>query len=287
MKVLVTGANGQVGQALKSCVPGDVHVVAASRTECDLGNPGSIRRVLAEHLPDVVINTAAYTAVDRAESEESQAMSINAVGVGVLAEELQKQGGRLIHISTDFVFDGNISRAYRPNDLPHPLSSYGRSKAAGEVAAGTDALIVRTSWVYAAAGTNFVRTMLRLMRERDEISVVADQIGCPTWAENLAKVLWKLAALNKKGILHHRDAGVASWYDFAGAIQEEALSIGLLNKQIRIIPIRTDQYPTPAIRPAFCLLDDSTTRNLLGDINPHWRESLRKMLNQEMKNSQK
>lgn len=281
MKALITGANGQLGRALAASVPAGWDCAALGRDACDLASEASIRAAVAGHRPDVVLNAAAYTAVDRAESEEPLATAINGTALDTLREELAGYGGRLVHVSTDFVFDGKSSTAYRPADPRQPLSAYGRSKAAGEIAAGPDALIVRTSWVYAAGGANFVRTMLRLMRERKEVRVVADQIGAPTWARGLAETLWALALKGHSGILHHRDAGVASWYDFAVAVQEEALALGLLDRQVPVIPISTAAYPTPAHRPAFSLLDDAATRDLLGDRPPHWRVNLRRMLIEE------
>ncbi|HSG56487.1 MAG TPA: dTDP-4-dehydrorhamnose reductase, partial [Paracoccaceae bacterium] len=231
--------------------------------------------------PDLVINAAAYTAVDRAESEEPLALAVNGGAVAAITAALAETGGRLVHVSTDFVFDGTSSRAYQPADQRNPLSAYGRTKAAGEDAAGPHALIVRTAWVYTAGGANFVRTMLRLMAERDSLAVVADQIGAPTWAPGLAATIWGLVDKGATGIFHHSDAGVASWYDFAVAIQEEALAIGLLARAIPIRPIKTADYPTPALRPAFSLLDCTETRALLADGHTHWRINLRKMLNEE------
>lgn len=281
MKVLVTGAGGQLGRALAVKAPEAIDFSAVSRAECDLSDPASITAAVAAHRPDVLINAAAYTAVDRAESEVELAMRVNGEAVMVMRDALGAYGGRLVQVSTDFVFDGTSSRAYRPEDKRNPLSTYGLSKAAGEDAAGADALIVRTSWVYAAGGGNFVRTMLRLMRERDELSVVHDQLGAPTLARGLAATIWALVAANASGIFHHRDAGVASWYDFAVAIQEEALALGMLSRSIPIHPIPSSAYPVPARRPAFALLDDSATRALLGDAPPHWRVNLREMLKEE------
>ena len=237
-------------------------------------------RVLAER-PDIVINAAAYTAVDKAESEEELALAINGTAVAAMASALREVGGRLVHVSTDFVFDGTSAHAYRPQDARNPLSAYGRTKAAGEDAAGPDALIVRTAWVYAAGGANFVRTMLRLMATRDSLGVVADQIGAPTWAPGLATTIWGLIASRANGVFHHCDAGVASWYDFAVAIKEEALALGMLERAVPIRPITTADYPTPARRPAFSLLDCSATRALLGDEPIHWRTNLRTMLKEE------
>lgn len=281
MKVLVTGATGQVGGAVLKSAPAGFNVLGCSRAECDMSDEYSVRSAICSYRPQIVVNAAAYTAVDRAEEEEPLAMAVNANSVAVIADELKQYGGRLVHLSTDFVFDGTSPRAYTPCDPVRPLSAYGRSKVAGEYAAGADSLIIRTSWVYAAGGANFVNTMLKLMRQRDELRVVADQIGSPTWAAALAQILWGLVISKATGIYHHRDAGVASWYDFAVAIQEEAYSLGMLDKQITILPISTEQYPTPATRPRFSLLDDQNTRALLGDQAAHWRVNLRKMLVEE------
>lgn len=277
MKVLVTGAKGQLGRALAARVPAGIDCLALDRGGCDLADPAAIRTALATHKPDAVINAGAYTAVDRAESEAELARAVNATAVGVLAA----YGAPLVQVSTDFVFGGSQSTPYRPEDARDPLGVYGASKAAGEDGAGDDACVVRTSWVYAAGGGNFVRTMLRLMRECDEVRVVADQIGAPTWASGLADTLWALLGKGARGMFHHRDAGAASWYDFAVAIQEEALVLGLLSRAVPVIPIATADYPTPARRPAYSLLDDSGTRALLGDRPPHWRVNLRKMLHEE------
>ena len=281
MKALITGANGQLGKALTSSCPDGWKCVALDRAALDLTDAGAIGRVIAEHQPDVVFNAAAYTAVDRAESEPALAMAINGAAPGLLAAALARFGGRLVHVSTDFVFDGASGRGYRPDDTRNPLSAYGRTKAAGEDAAGADAIIVRTSWVYTAGHANFVRTMLRLMRERDEVRVVADQIGSPTWAPGLAATLWGLALAGQTGIYHHHDAGVASWYDFAVAIAEEAFDLAILSRIPAIVPITTADYPTPAVRPAFSVLDDTKTRQVLSDRPPHWRSNLRTMLEEE------
>lgn len=283
MKVLVTGAGGQLGRALAATAPDGVAIDAIDVAQLDLTDAAAIRAKILADRPDMVMNAAAYTAVDKAEAEEALAHAINAGAVAAMAQSLGEYGGRLVHVSTDFVFDGASSAAYRPGDARSPISAYGRTKAAGEDAALTcpGALIVRTAWVYTAGGANFVRTMLRLMREKDELRVVADQIGAPTWAPGLARTLWGLAAQGADGLWHHSDAGVASWYDFAVAIQEEALAIGLLDWQVPVIPIPTSAYPTPAARPAFSLLDSSATRAALGDGTVHWRANLRLMLEEE------
>lgn len=281
MKVLVTGATGQVGRALLASVPEHVSARGCSRAELDLRDPAAIAAFIAQERPDIVINAAAYTAVDKAEDEPAVARAINATAVAVLAEALSASGGRLVHLSTDFVFDGLSSRAYQPDDPRNPLSVYGQTKAEGEDALGSNALLVRTGWVYAAGGSNFVRTMLRLMREGDTVRVVADQIGAPTFARGLAKVLWALVGAGAQGTFHHSDAGVASWYDFAVAIQEEALVLGLLANPATIVPVASADFPTRAVRPAFSLLDSSSTRAILGEAVTHWRINLRHMLREE------
>ena len=281
MKVLVTGAGGQLGKALLDSAPEGWKVEGVTRADCDLADEAGLRELIVARAPDLLINAAAYTAVDKAESEVDLAFAINRDAVGVMTYALAETGGRLVHVSTDFVFDGQSSRPYLPEDHRHALSVYGRSKAAGEDALRERDLLVRTAWVYAAEGANFVRTMLRLMRKRDEVRVVADQIGAPTWAPSLADTIWGLAAHNAAGTFHHCDAGVASWYDFAVAIQEEALALGILECTVPVIPIATADYPTPAARPVFSLLDCSKTWKKLENIPAHWRVNLRKMLIEE------
>ncbi len=281
MKVLITGATGQVGRALLSTAPAGAAITATGSAALDIGDTDAVARCVQSIGPDLIINAAAYTAVDRAETEEAAAHRVNAQAVGTLAACARGMGARLVHISTDFVFDGRQTTPYAPGDAPNPLGAYGRTKLAGEAAAGDDALIVRTAWVYAASGANFVATMLRLMAERDTVRVVADQIGTPSWATGLARALWSLAAdQGRTGIYHYTDSGVASWYDFAVAIQEEALANGLLARAVPIIPIATADYPTAARRPAYSVLDTRTTIAALGAPPPHWRTQLRHMLHE-------
>lgn len=281
MKALIFGAGGQVGRALVSRAPDAAEMVALDRSGCDIADRAAIERAVAAAAPDIVFNAAAYTAVDKAESEAEVAARLNGAAPGWLAAAARGVGARVVHISTDFVFDGTLARPYRPDDAVNPLGVYGRTKLDGEravAAAASDALIVRTAWVYAASGANFVRTMLNLMRSRDRLNVVSDQIGTPTHAATLAGALWQLAGVGATGIHHWTDAGVASWYDFAVAIQEEALAIGLLDRPIPVDPIATADYPTPARRPACAVLDKSATWSLLGAPAPHWRASLRRCL---------
>ena len=278
MKVLITGANGQLGRRLIAAAPAKADLHPVTRDDCDLADASAIAALVEQVAPDLVINAAAYTAVDKAESDEDSARAINARAVAALVSAHQ---GKLVHVSTDFVFDGMTSRGYRLDDSRNPISAYGRSKAEGEDHLRDSDLLVRTAWVYTAGGANFVRTMLRLMAEKPALNVVADQIGAPTWAPGLARTIWGLVAKDASGTFHHSDAGVASWYDFAVAIQEEALALGMLEKAIPITPIPTSAYPTPAARPAFSLLDCSKTRALLGDGHTHWRTHLRTMLKEE------
>ncbi len=279
MKALLTGANGQLGRALQATAPEGVRLVVLGSTELDIGDEAAVMAVVEAEKPELILNAAAYTAVDKAESDEEAALHVNSKGVANLALAARETGARLVHVSTDFVFDGASSTPYRPDSPTAPLGSYGRTKLAGERAAAiADALIVRTAWVYGAAGHNFVRTMLRLMAERDEVRVVADQIGTPTFATGLAEAIWALDAAGAKGIFHHADSGVASWYDFAVAIQEEALELGLLGRAVPVIPIATRDFPTPARRPAYSVLDKSATIDILGAPAPHWRVNLRRML---------
>jgi dTDP-4-dehydrorhamnose reductase len=282
MKTLITGGSGQLGWELQRCIPPGWQVTAPPSSELQLTDPAAIKAVLKRIEPQLVINCAAYTAVDQAEKETKQAEAVNNIGVKLLAEASRQADTGFIHISTDFVFDGTKSRPYLPDDLPRPVCMYGASKLEGEKRVqeiyGTQALIIRTAWVYSAHGNNFVKTMLRLMTENDQIGVVADQVGTPTWAAGLAKTIWKLADSKTYGIHHWTDSGVASWYDFAVAIYEEATNMGLLTGPVNIQPLRTEQYPTPAPRPTYSVLDKSSILEALGYFAPHWRTQLRLML---------
>ncbi|MEO1729293.1 MAG: dTDP-4-dehydrorhamnose reductase [Pseudomonadota bacterium] len=281
MRVLITGANGQLGGALQRTAPDSADVNAIDVDDVDFTEEAMLRARLVVEAPDVLINAAAYTAVDKAEEDEDLAQAINADAVAIMADEMASQGGKLVHVSTDFVFDGQSSTAYKPDDTRAPISAYGRTKAAGEDHLRDTDLLLRTAWVYEAGGANFVRTMIRLMNERDELGIVSDQIGSPTWATGLAQTIWGLIAKGASGTYHHSDAGVASWYDFAVAIAEEAQAVGLLESIPTIKPITTADYPTPATRPAFSLLDCRATREMLGVQAVHWRENLRLMLKEE------
>src|SRR5690348_14723654 len=231
MKVLLLGGTGQLGLALQTTKPESVELDAPGRNLVDLSRPDAVEGFVSASSADVIINAAAYTAVDKAESEEELAFQINAKGVEAIAAAAARSGARLIHISTDYVFDGSKAGLYGPDDATSPLGAYGRSKLAGEGLALSrcpDSLIVRTAWLYSEHGNNFVKTMLRLMSSHPQVRVVADQIGTPTYAHSLASALWRLAQTDSRGILHFTDSGVASWYDFACAIQDLSLQLGLL-----------------------------------------------------------
>ena len=280
MKVVVTGAGGQLGQELARTVPQGVVLAALTSKDCDIGDAAAVSAMVVRERPQVIINAAAYTAVDKAESEAALATRVNARGPSHLAGAGTEF--RLIHVSTDFVFDGTRGRACRPEDAPNPLSVYGRTKLEGEApvrARGARGLVLRSSWVYSADGSNFVKTMLRLMATRPELRVVSDQMAAPTWARGLAEALWRAVERPQlSGVHHWHDAGVASWYDFAVAIAEEGLALGLLVQSVNIVPIETRDYPTPARRPGFSLLDCTQTWRELNLVPPNWRVNLRKML---------
>lgn len=283
MKILLAGSGGQLGSEMQATVPADVTLVAPAEAQLDITDDAAIHAAFVAYKPDVIMNAAAYTAVDKSESDVEAAYLINEKCVRTLASAALQYNCRLVHISTDFVFDGSQNRAYAPEDVCAPLGVYGASKRAGELAVQAilpppQSLIVRTAWVYSTHGNNFVKTMLRLMREKDQLSVVADQLGTPTYARNLAQKLWQLIRQQTYGTLHFTDEGVASWYDFAVAIQDEALALGLLDKSIPIKPVATSDYPTPAKRPNFSVLDKTAMHVALGATGQYWRHGLRDML---------
>lgn len=287
MKVLITGAGGQVGRILSSGAPPGVEVLACGHKDLDIADASAVSDYIRVHAPDVIINAAAYTAVDRAESEPELARKGNADGPRHLATAAAcAPGTRLIHLSTDFVFDGTASVPYRPEAATNPLSVYGATKLAGEraVLEGLPgrSVVLRTAWVYAAEGANFVRTMLRVMKANGTVRVVADQVGTPTAARWLAEAIWQLVAKPETtGIHHWTDAGVASWYDFAVAIAEEGALLGLVPPDVTVTPIATVEYPTPARRPSYSVLD-KTSLTSRGLTPLHWRKRLRSVLG-EMK----
>ncbi|MDJ0619003.1 MAG: dTDP-4-dehydrorhamnose reductase [Calothrix sp. MO_192.B10] len=283
--ILLIGSNGQVGQELQQILPPYGNIIAVARPAVDLAQPDSLRDVVQKYQPQIIINAAAYTAVDKAESEPELALAINGTAPGVLASAASQLGAFLIHISTDYVFDGSHSSPYQENDTTNPLSVYGKTKLAGEQAiadVGGNYIILRTAWVYGTYGkSNFVKTMLRLAAERPEIRVVADQIGSPTWAKDIAGAIAQIIPQltpEISGIYHYTNSGVASWYDFALSIFEEAQQLGFPLRVERVVPITTSDYPTPAHRPGYSVLSCARIAAVLGNYPPHWRQSLRKML---------
>ena len=264
--------------------PKPIELIACGRAELDLASPQACSEAVRFYRPDWVLNAGAYTAVDKAESEPELALAVNAGAPAAFAEALAATGGRLLQVSTDFVFNGLQGSPYRPDQALDPLGVYGASKAAGEAAALqlSGSRVLRTSWVYGPVGQNFCRTMLRLHREREQLGVVADQVGCPTSTLSLAAACWRAIGVGADPsgprILHWSDAGVASWYDFAVAIGELGMAAGLLERAARVLPLTTADYPTPAQRPSYSLLDCSTSRAALGLEPVHWRAALARVL---------
>ena len=285
-KVLLTGITGQVGQELQQTLPTLGEVVSVGRRELDLSQPSQIRRRIAEIEPDIIVNAAAYTAVDKAETESELAMAINAKAPQEIALAANDVGATLLHISTDYVFDGNNHTPYLETDRTAPLGVYGKSKLLGEegVRNCDRHLILRTAWVYGSRGHgNFVKTMLRLGAQRSQLKVVADQIGSPTWSYDIAQAITQLLAKavtdsSIKGTYHFTNSGVASWYDLAVATFAEAKQLGFPLQIERVLPITTAEFPTPAQRPAYSVLSKGKIVAALENYPPHWRESLTKML---------
>ncbi|WYM00172.1 MAG: dTDP-4-dehydrorhamnose reductase [Gloeotrichia echinulata CP02] len=293
MKILLTGVTGQLGWELQRTLMTIGEVIPVGRNESlqlDLAQIDTIRQIIREVKPDLIVNPAAYTAVDKAESEPELAMAINGIAPGVIASEAKKVGAAVIHYSTDYVFDGNQQTAYTEQDQPDPQNIYGKTKLAGEQAiasVGVPHLILRTSWVYGSRGKNFLLTMLRLAQEREEIRVVDDQIGAPTWSRMIAEVTAQILSqapdhvsdfLTSKGGLYHLTAsGQTSWYSFAKTIF--ALDVKQNERKLqRLIAITTKEYPTPASRPAYSLLNNQKLSHTFGLILPDWQRSLELVL---------
>jgi dTDP-4-dehydrorhamnose reductase len=275
-RYLVTGANGQLGKEIRDLARDlhDIEFFFQAREDMPLENFEMIRTVFHTVKPDVLINCAAYTAVDKAESEREIAFQVNGEAVGVMAALCAAQGTRFIHISTDYVFNGQGTRPYLETDPTSPVNAYGASKLEGEKQAfrfDPAAAVVRTSWVYSAHGKNFVKTMLRLMGERNELKVVADQHGCPTYARDLANFVLQLAAVKawEGGIWQFSNSGETTWFEFAKAIGEMAGS------GCSIHPISTNEFPTPAKRPAYSVMNTAKAASLMGSAPRHWKEALR------------
>ncbi|NQZ57844.1 MAG: dTDP-4-dehydrorhamnose reductase [Lentisphaeraceae bacterium] len=283
MKVLVIGLGGQLAYELQKTIPASVEATFLTIDDLDITVEQDVLKTVSTSGAAVVINAAAYTAVDRAEDDKELAYAVNASGAKYLAAACKAIDGRLIHISTDFVFEGASSTPYNTSDIPLPQSVYGTSKLAGEQAVievmAEKSVIIRTAWLYSAFANNFVKTMLKLMKTKDSLGIIADQVGTPTWAYGLAQAVWA-ATLDEKisGLYHWSDAGVASWYDFSIAIQELGLELEMLDTEIPIKPIGTKDYPTPAQRPQYSVLDKEDIHAELNLTARHWRRQLRDML---------
>lgn len=276
--ILLTGARGQLGRELAAILPALGHVVAFDRTTLDLADRDALVATVDRVAPDVIVNSAAYTGVDRAEHERELAFAVNATAPGLLAERAKRRGALLVHYSTDYVFDGERASPYDEQAPVRPRNVYGESKLAGEqaiVASGANALTLRTSWVYARTGQNFLTTMQRLAASRPELRVVADQTGVPNWARALARATARLLAMGipalreRAGLYHFSAGGSTTWYGFARAI---------LGERVRIVPIATADYPTPAVRPAYGVLDTSRFARTFGFALPEWNILLHECL---------
>lgn len=290
--ILLIGSSGQLGKELQQILAADNNLITAGRSQIDLTQPETIRHFIRKVQPQIIINASAYTAVDQAENEPEQAIAINAIAPGILAQEAHKIKALLLHISTDYVFDGYQTRPYTETDATNPLNVYGKSKLAGEQAIQNNCdkyLILRTAWVYSAYRNNFVKTMLKLGANREEVCVVFDQIGTPTWSRDVADVVARLlchTSNTTNTIYHYTNSGVASWYDFAVAIFTQAQQLGFPLKVQRIIPISTAEYPTFAQRPAYSVLCCAKITATLKIIPPHWQHSLKQMLTAYIQNNE-
>ncbi len=293
MRILLTGKNGQVGFELQRTLAPLGEVIAVDYEECDLANPNAIRQLVAKIKPRIIVNPAAYTAVDKAESEPELALAINADAPGVFGEEAKKLGALVVHYSTDYVFDGCMPGAYLETDAPNPQSIYGRTKLAGEralKASGADHLIFRTSWVFGAHGSNFAKTVLRLAAERDVLKIVADQFGAPTSAALLADVTAQVIGQYQRrertefpfGLYHLVADGYTTWHEYAQLVVQAALDAGkpLKLRAEHIVPISTSEYPLPASRPANSRLDTRRLRDTFGVRLHAWQSGLDQVLQQ-------
>lgn len=284
-RLLVLGQGGQIGGELERTLAGAGKVTVCGRNEIDLADPDGLRAAVRRIRPRIIVNAAAYTAVDRAETEPELAMRINGIAPGILAEEARALGALLVHYSTDYVFDGAKPGPYVETDAPNPLNTYGRTKLAGERAvatAGAEHVILRVSWVYSLRGRNFLLTMIKLAAERDEIRVVNDQHGAPSWSRMLARVTRQLLDAELacpgalRGIYHLAPAGAATWHDFATRIV--ALTSHLRSRDPRLVPIPSAQYPLPAPRPRNSVFDCAKLERALGTALPHWEPCLAECL---------
>jgi dTDP-4-dehydrorhamnose reductase len=277
-RALIFGALGQVGRALQETAPSSVAVIAQDLDQTDIRDHESVVRAIGDARPDVVINCAAFTNVDGAESHADEAMAANGIAPGVIAEVAKAEGVRFIHLSTDYVFDGCAHAPYKPDAAVGPINVYGATKLEGErraLSTAPESVVVRTAWVHSGGGSNFVRTAVRLLTAGTPMRVVDDQIGTPTRAKHLAEALWRITDRpDLRGLLHFTDAGVASWFDVAVAVLETLERAGRLGAGAAVTPIRSDQFRTAARRPQFSVLDKSESWNAIGYLPPHWRTGI-------------
>jgi dTDP-4-dehydrorhamnose reductase len=284
MRALIPGSAGLIGTTLRAQAPAGVEVIGLDLPELDITDAAAVQRAIEHYQPDFVLNAAGYLAVDKAETTDRvEVMRVNADGPRHLAQAIAHSTARMVHLSTNYVFSGRSSVPYQPGDPAEPVSMYGVSKRDGEVAVletlGERGTVVRTSWVHAAYGNSFLRTILKVLKERGTARVVDDQLGTPTAAHSIAEVVWR-AALDPaiSGIHHWTDAGVASWYDFAVVIAEEAVALGLLPESVTVVPVSTAEYPTVAARPAYGVMAKQATIAALGASPAHWRVNVRQTI---------
>ena len=283
MSIVVIGNAGQLSFELVRILGEDT--ICLGPEDTDITNESVLSETLSKLAPSVIINAAAYTAVDKAEEDVDLCHAINATAVENLAKYCKQSGAFLVHVSTDYVFNGHKGSPYNTDDTIEPQGVYGKTKADGEKALldllPNASCLIRTAWVYSSHGNNFVKTMLRLMADKPQLSVIDDQIGTPTWAKGLAEVCVSAAQNKTQGVYHWTDEGVASWYDFALAIQELGIEKGLLSSAIPVLPIPSSQYPTPATRPHYSVLDKTSTRDTFSSLTlTHWRTQLSAMMDE-------
>jgi len=281
MKVLVTGGTGQLGYHLQKQYPEGITVIAPGRDELDLSSSARIQSYLNAQDIGAIINAGAYTGVDAAETDTEVAERVNTIAPKIMAEHCRSKNIPLIQISTDFVFDGTQGRPYAVDGRTNALGVYGQTKLAAEqhVLDAPKGYVLRTAWVYSEHGANFIKTMLRLAGQRSQLGVVADQVGSPTYAANLASAAWALLQKEpSQRLFHYSDAGICSWYDFALATFELGVVKGLIDKAPEVSPLTTEQYPTPAARPSYSVLDKTLSYDVLGVMPVHWRAGLDEML---------
>lgn len=282
MRVLITGGAGQLATELKLTAPDTMQLFILDKSQLDITDIENVKDIFSTIRPELVINCAAYNKVDLAEDNPELAFKINSQGASNIALVATEYRSRLIHISTDYVFDGKHSIPYKPEDEPNPISVYGKSKLEGEINIKkiTDgkSIIIRTSWLYSSHGNNFFKTIMNSLAKKERLRVVDDQIGTPTNAHGLARFIWKIIKTDAKGIYHWTDSGIASWYDFAVAIQEEALQSGKIHHEIDIEPCNTHDYPFKAERPSYSVLDTTDAVLLCKNSPRHWRKNLRDVI---------